>query len=242
MGPPRELLGRLLERASWPRGEDARLLGLALLVVAAAWGFVELADDVIEGDTRAVDEGVLRALRSDGDPAVPIGPRWLRQVARDLTALGSVAVLSLVVAGACGWLLLVGKRGATLLVLGATAGGGLLAAGLKGLFARARPDVVPHLDEVSSASFPSGHSMLSAVVYLTLGALLARLTARRRERLFVLSVALGLTGLVGATRVYLGVHYPSDVLAGWAAGLAWALAWWTGAAYLQRRGRVEPPS
>jgi undecaprenyl-diphosphatase len=81
--------------------------------------------------------------------------------------------------------------------------------------------------------------MLSAVTYLTLGALLARVEANRRGKLYVVSVAILLTLLVGCSRLYLGVHYPTDVLAGWVVGSAWAILCWTVAAWLQRRGQVE---
>src|SRR5207245_2521008 len=124
----------------------------------------------------------------------------------------------------------------------ATAGGGALSAGLKWWFGRKRPEIVPHLVNVGSASFPSGHSMLALVTYLTLGALLARFVARRRSRTYCVAVSLLLALLVGLSRVYLGVHYPTDVLAGWSAGLAWALPCWLVARYLQYRGKVKPPS
>jgi undecaprenyl-diphosphatase len=150
-------------------------------------------------------------------------------------------VLVVVLILAVGYLALDGKYAAMYLVAAAAAGGGLLSTAMKSLIGRERPDVVPHFVTVASPSFPSGHSMLAAVVYLTLGALLARFAGRRRVRTYFLAVALLLAFLVGSSRVYLGVHYPTDVLSGWAAGLAWALGCWLLARYLQYRGKVEPP-
>jgi undecaprenyl-diphosphatase len=117
----------------------------------------------------------------------------------------------------------------------------LLSTLLKDVFDRPRPSVVPHLSYVATSSFPSGHSLMAAVVYLTLGSLLARLVQSARLKLYFLSVAVVLACLVGMSRVYLGVHYPTDVLAGWAAGLAWAVLCWLLARYLQQRGAVEKP-
>ena len=116
-----------------------------------------------------------------------------------------------------------GKRGAAFLVVVAVVGGMLLSTGLKLGFERPRPDLVPHGARVYTASFPSGHAMLSAVTYLTLGALLARVQERRRVKAFFIGLAVVLTLLVGVSRVYLGVHWPSDVLAGWCVGAAWAV-------------------
>jgi undecaprenyl-diphosphatase len=178
-------------------------------------------------------------MRRADDPSRPIGPRWLPEVGRDLTALGGVAALTLTTAFVAGYLLIVRKYHAMWLVLAATLGGLLISTLLKHLIDRARPDLVPHLSHVYTSSFPSGHSMLSAVVYLTLGALLTRLAAERRVKLYFLAAALLLTFLVGVSRVYMGVHYPTDVLAGWTAGLVWALLCWLVARYLQRRGAVE---
>jgi undecaprenyl-diphosphatase len=150
-------------------------------------------------------------------------------------------VLVLVTLAVLGFLLLARKYHALLLLLGATLGGLLLNILLKSYYERPRPTVVPHLSDVRTPSFPSGHSMLSAVVYLTLGAMLARLVERRRLKLYFVAVALLLAFLVGVSRVYLGVHYPTDVLAGWAIGLAWAVLCWLVTQYLQRRGAVEKP-
>jgi undecaprenyl-diphosphatase len=150
----------------------------------------------------------------------------MQAVARDITALGSTTVLSLLVCVVTAFLLLSGRRRTALFVLVSTASGALATLLLKGFFARPRPDLLPHGDFVTTASFPSGHAMLSAIVYLTLGTLLARLVGAQRQKLYIMAVAVLLSALVGLSRVYLGVHWPTDVLAGWAAGAAWALGWW----------------
>ena len=158
---------------------------------------------------------------------------------RDITALGGVTVLSLVTASVAGFLLLSRKFSAMAFVLVATGAGFLITVLLKSLYERPRPDVVPHLAAVYTSSFPSGHSMMSAVVYLTLGTLLTRLAATPRLKFYFLFVAMLLTGLVGISRVYLGVHYPTDVLAGWCGGLTWASLCWLVARRLQQRGAIE---
>ena len=218
--------------------ELAVLLGL-LAIVAGTWGFVELAGEVFEGDTQAADEWILRALRDPNDPGTPIGPRWLHEMGRDVTALGGYAVMSLLTFSVAGFLMLDRKDGAMWLVLASTFGGLLVAMVLKAMFSRPRPDIVPHLSIVYTTSFPSGHSMMSAVVYLTLGTLLTRLAQTTWLKVYFLGVGVLLTILVGASRVYLGVHYPTDVLAGWTAGFVWATLCWIVARYLQRRGKVE---
>jgi undecaprenyl-diphosphatase len=214
------------------------LVGLSL-IVGGTWGFAELADKVVEGRTQAFDEWCVRALRDPHDPAKPIGPVWMAEVGRDLTALGGMAVLTLVTLCVAGFLWLDRKRAAMWFVLGAATGGGLLGAVLKAAFVRPRPDIVPHLSQVYTTSFPSGHSMMSAVVYLTLGALLTRLVAEPRLKFYFLAVAALLSGLVGISRVYMGVHYPTDVLAGWTMGLVWATFCWLLASILQRRRIIE---
>jgi undecaprenyl-diphosphatase len=220
---------------------DALLLLRALLAVGAVWVFIVVAAEVGEGDTRHVDERILHAFRTAGNPADPLGPKWVEGAMRDLTALGSNIVLLIFTAAVAVFLAVRRQSHALTLVLVSTGGGFLLAQALKLAFSRPRPDLVPHLAYVTSSSFPSGHSMFSAVVYLTLGALLSQLVEQRKEKAYFLSVACFLTFVVGVSRVYLGVHYPTDVLAGWSAGLAWALLCWMAASYLQRRGKVEPP-
>jgi undecaprenyl-diphosphatase len=216
-----------------------------LLVLAAGlgcvWGFIEVAAEVGEGETRALDEHLLLALRESGDPADPIGPRWVEEMARDFTALGGVAVLALITFISVVYLLLMKKRRAALMLVVAVGGGLLLSTLFKAGFHRPRPDLVAHLSQVYTASFPSGHSMLSAVTYLTLGALLSPLHRDWQVKVFLLSTAILITVLVGLSRVYLGVHWPTDVLAGWAAGGAWASLCWLAALWFQKRGAVEPP-
>jgi len=199
---------------------------------------VETADEVLEGESQRFDEWTLRAMRSP-DGAEPLGPRWLVNVARDLTALGSGAVITLVSLGVAGFLALRRKWSALALVVASIAGGAIMSTLLKRAFDRTRPDLSLHLTEVTSLSFPSGHSMLAAVTYFTLGALLARTTADSGIKAYFLTSAALLALIVGATRIYLGVHFPSDVLAGWCAGITWALLCSLIARWLQRKGAVE---
>jgi undecaprenyl-diphosphatase len=247
----RHALRELRERV--PRATGAGGIGLLatlLGLVAVGLGFIQLSDEVRERETQHFDERVLLALRSPEEAHRPVGPPWLAEVARDVTALGSVSVLALMVGAVSGFLLLVRRWRTLALVVGSTLGGTLVNSLLKRLFARPRPTVVPHLTEVMTESFPSGHAMLSAIVYLTLGALLAQLVQRRRLKAYLVGVALGLTLLIGLTRVYLGVHYPTDVLGGWMAGLGWALVTALVARAARRRslalreeslGHTEPP-
>ena len=105
---------------------------------------------------------------------------------------------------------------------------------LKDVFQRDRPPAVLHVVRAINASFPSGHAALSATVFLTLGALVAHFAERRRVRVYALTTAVILSLLVGCSRVYLGVHWPTDVLGGWCVGAAWALLWWGAAIAWER--------
>ncbi|OFW03346.1 MAG: hypothetical protein A3H96_19230 [Acidobacteria bacterium RIFCSPLOWO2_02_FULL_67_36] len=198
--------------------------GIAVLLLLVA--FTKLASEVLEGDTQKFDQQFLVALRDPADPSRPIGPHWLVNGALDITALGSAAVLGLTVVAVAGFLMLQGMWRTGLFVSVASLGGWFINSALKQLFQRPRPDVVPHLREVMTMSFPSGHAMTSAVVYLTLGALLMRVATRRLVKFYIMALAMAATFLVGASRVYLGVHYPTDVIAGWLIGLSWALLCW----------------
>jgi undecaprenyl-diphosphatase len=228
-------LGRI--RRSVER-EFALLASLAVAAVAI-WTFAELADDALEGDTRAFDRWLLLALRNPADPADPLGAVWFEEMMRDITALGSTVVLTFLTFASAGFLWLAGRPRAALLVIAAIGGGFALAYGFKAAFERPRPDLVAHAAQVMTASFPSGHATLSAVTYLTLGALLARVQPGRSLKLYLIGLAVLVTVAVGLSRVYLGVHWPTDVLAGWALGAAWALVCWSLALWLQRRGRIR---
>ncbi len=218
---------------------DVALLLIASAIFLCAVGFVAVAAAVNSGASRNVDELLLRAPRDPADPARTLGPAWLEEVARDLTAIGGVAALSLVTAAVSGYLLITRKFGALALLLAATLGGLLLSAVLKERFDRPRPTVVPHKSLAMTSSFPSGHSLNAAVVYLTLGSMLAGLCREWRLKFYFFSVAVLLTVLVGVSRVFMGVHYPTDVLAGWFAGLGWALLCGLIARRLRRRGMIE---
>jgi undecaprenyl-diphosphatase len=201
-----------------------RALLITLLIIGAAlFGFFKLASEVAEGDTMAFDRTIMLALRS-ADPAVPAGPLWLTQAMTDLTAFGGLTGLIFVIAAATGFLLVARRRRTALFVVAATGAGAAAGSLLKLVYDRPRPALVPHLVEVASASFPSGHATDAAIVYLTLGALLARTVAQPALRIYILGAAALLVFLVGVSRVYLGVHWPSDVVAGWTIGAAWALA------------------
>ncbi len=202
--------------------------------------FGSIADEVMEGSTSAFDRYVIQAFRSAGNSSDPVGPPWVQEMARDITALGSVAVLAIVLFAVVGYLLLSQKRTAAWLVLAAVVGGEAMNSLLKLGFARPRPDFVAASVKIFTASFPSGHAAMSAITYLTLAALLARTTPSRRLRLYFVTIGIVLTLFVGVSRVYLGVHYPTDVLAGWCVGAAWALGCWAIMTQLQRAGGIEP--
>jgi len=217
---PRRLTFRRLER------RELTWLMIGVGVCLLLWGFLKLASEVMEGETHALDTRIVRALRKADDPARPVGPEWLENSMLDITAVGGPTVLGLVVLSVVGFLVLQARYRTAIVVLATAASGELANFAMKNVFLRPRPDVVPHLRDVASTSFPSGHAMESAIIYLTLGAMLMRLAERGITKIYCIGMAIFLTLIVGISRVYLGVHYPTDVAAGWMFGFFWASLCW----------------
>jgi undecaprenyl-diphosphatase len=224
-----------------PTIQRGSVMVLVLTIAGLLFVFGFIAQEVVKGKTLAFDREVMLALRSSADPRVPIGPTWLPEAARDVTSLGSIIVLVIITLAVVGYLFLAGRSAVAWLMLIAVLGGIVLSDLLKLAFGRARPDVVTPLAHVFTTSFPSGHATLSAITYLTIGAILARSQPSSTMSVYFLSLAAFLTALVGVSRIYLGVHYPTDVLAGWCIGVAWAMGCWAIMAYLQSVGQVESP-
>jgi undecaprenyl-diphosphatase len=227
--PPHEL--------AWVEKIEPRAYLAAIGVIAGLLAILFLSNMVSRGETQGLDETILRSLRSADDASKPLGPRWVQSAMRDITSFGSTVVLvgfSVVFAG----FLITRRDYLDIALIAITLGGGaLLNEQLKKFFGRPRPSFVAHLEYINNASFPSGHAMLSMMAYCTMGVLLAGLATERRMKYYILAVALGLSFAVGLSRVYLGVHYPSDVLAGWTIGLVWAtLCWLIHQTYRKRFG------
>lgn len=206
----------------WRRlSRDHRLLAIFALIAAALLAFMKVASEVMEGESRALDSAILTSVRSATNGTGPV-ESWFRSFMLDVTALGDTNLLILFSAIAVGYLLLERRRLlAAALAIGLTAGA-FLEIGLKHFFDRARPELVTHLVNVTSLSFPSGHAMDSAMVYLTIATLLVRPARSSAVRVYVVGVAVALTVTIGISRIYLGVHWPTDVLAGWIMGAIWA--------------------
>lgn len=234
MMPRSNILERLL---AWIGGHELPVLLAFMGIASGIWIFSLVAGAVMDGGTQAVDRKLLLSMRRAD--LTPKGSPEFQESARDVTALGGSTVLTLLTLITGGFLLLDGKKHLALFLFGSIAGGFLLSTILKSAFQRPRPDLVPHGSYVTNASFPSGHSMLSAITYLTLGALLARSQRRKLLKAYFLLIAGLLTFLVGLSRVYLGVHWPTDVLAGWTAGATWAMLCWLIAKWLQDRHSIE---
>ncbi|MBH9536445.1 phosphatase PAP2 family protein [Novosphingopyxis sp. YJ-S2-01] len=210
------------------------LIGIALLF--AGFAILAAVGSWIDGGAQfAFDRAVLLMMREPGMPGVPEGPAFLKQAMLDITALGGGTVLTLVVVLSAGFLLIQRHVLTALLVVAGGAGGPLAVAILKPVFGRQRPEVIDHLIDIGSASFPSGHSANSAAVYLTLALVLVQIVRARREQVFILGAAILLVLAIGSSRIYLGVHWPSDVLAGWTFGALWALGWWAIGHWLRDR-------
>ena len=223
------------------RFAGAERWALVTLALAAllAMAFIRIAAYVYGETPGEFDVHIITALRNPADLSDPIGPGWLEEAMRDLTGLGGTTVLVIVSLAAFFFLLMTNKKHSAYVLAASVVGAIILSQTMKFGFSRPRPDLVPHGARVYTMSFPSGHAMMSAAVYLTLAALLARTQERSRVRIFIIFIAAVVTILVGASRVYLGVHWPTDVIAGWAGGAAWAIICWFAMYWLQRRGTVE---
>jgi undecaprenyl-diphosphatase len=225
---------------TWHRPEGwGEFVGVIAVVAfcALTWLFIGIAEEIPGGEHVELERSIMRAFR--GADGGPIGPHWLPDAVRDLTALGSAVVLILLVLLILGYLCLRRQFAAALFIALATAGGEGLNTLLKESFQRTRPDFVPHLTEVKTLSFPSGHAMAASIFYLTICAVLAQTAKRRREKIYIVGAGVLLTLLTGLSRIYLGVHFPSDVVAGWAAGAAWAILCWGIARWFDRRGKLK---
>ncbi len=234
------LLPSLLARArNLVRRREVVLMVLLAALAGGVWAFLELADAVNEGETETIDERILLAFREAGTPNDPIGSRSVEGAVRDVTALGSLTVIALLTLGVGAYFFLDRRPRMGLFVLGAVSGGAGLTYAFKFLYNRTRPSLLAPEMLPGDPSFPSGHAAVAAVVYLTLGLLLARTLPKRSLKVYVVGLAVLLTLAVGTSRVYLGLHWPSDVVAGWTLGGVWALLCWQAEGLLQRRGLVE---
>jgi membrane-associated phospholipid phosphatase len=211
---------------------SAAALAIAILLVGAVGASID------HGWQFGVERQIMLWTRHGTMHGAAIGPAWLKAAMIDITALGGVTVLTLVTVIVALFLALRQLWLTMLLGLGGTISGAIAVAVAKSLVARPRPDLVDHLVQVSSASFPSGHATSSAIVYLTLAALVMQIVPGRVVRGYIIVVAALIVGAIGCSRVYLGVHWPSDVLIGWSFGALWALMWWgIGASIRIRRAR-----
>lgn len=214
----------ILNSKLWQARRSERTILLVFFAVCAVVAaFLKFASEVAEGDTLQFDRVIMLSLRDPLNHGVPVGPAWLKIFMLNITSLGSAPILITIILIVIGYLLIRGKTDRAAVTLVAVTTGYTLSFGLKSVFARPRPDVVTHLVDVTSASFPSGHAMNSAVVYLTLAVMLAQAEKEGGARIYVLCCGILLTVLVGVSRVFLGVHWPTDVIAGWAVGAVWAL-------------------
>ncbi|HEX8693987.1 MAG TPA: phosphatase PAP2 family protein [Longimicrobium sp.] len=192
------------------------LIAAVVVILIAVFGFAELAMNVAEGETQAFDDSVLLWLDRHASP-------MLTGIALDVTALGAGTVVWTVVVIASFFLWHTRHRFSAVLLWVAMVGSALISSSLKAFFDRPRPDLFPwRAPYAGESSFPSGHSMTAMVAYFTLAYLIARLEPTRALKRFTFFVATVIILGVGLSRMYLGVHYPTDVIGGFFTGLAWA--------------------
>ncbi|MDQ3334142.1 MAG: phosphatase PAP2 family protein [Myxococcota bacterium] len=233
-------MSRLRERIESMRARDLRLVAQLVAIGLLVLAFIKIGRAVTGAETHELDNRILLALRNAPDD--PIGSDAFQSAVMHISALGSGAVTSLIVLIATLFFALAGHVRYALLMVACSLGTLLGMFLLKTFYERERPTIVTHIDPPGGASFPSGHSMISAALYMTLAVLIARTLDKRRLRIFVVVIGALLMMIVGLTRLYLGVHYPTDVLAGWTAGLTWALICGMLVTRLGHRGVVDMPA
>lgn len=202
------------------KNADLRLLLELAIIGALVVTFLKIAHEVNEG-TESFDHAILLGLRDT--PSDPIGGPGVEAAIMHLSGLGSGAVTTLVAVIAVAFLCLAGRWRFAGLVVACAVGTLLVMMMLKGIYDRPRPTIVTAIDPPGDESFPSGHSMISSALYPTLAVLIARALPTRRLRVFTVACGVFMAGMIGISRLYLGVHYPTDVLAGWTVGCTWAL-------------------
>jgi undecaprenyl-diphosphatase len=221
---------------------ELRLLLLFLAAVAALWTFLGVTGEVREGETSPIDTAGLLLFRVAGRPEQAVGPRWVQETARDITALGGFTVLTLLTVVAIAVLVINRKRLQAGIFAVTVMAAQAMSEIVKAWVDRPRPPPMLHHDLVYSSSFPSGHAMMSPVVYLTLAAFVSATDNRRAVKVMMFGLAVALVIAIGVSRVYLGVHWPSDVLAGWSLGSAVAvIATLALMAAANRTGRASMP-
>jgi undecaprenyl-diphosphatase len=217
-------MGGMTDETARPNKKGVMIAISAIAGLLFAFGVI--AQIVNEGTSLAFDRKIILALHDPANPSAPIGPAWVQQAARDLTSLGSIIVLVIITLIVFGYLLMARKYAAAWLMIVAVFGGIALNDLLKLAFARPRPDIAYHATRVFTSSFPSSHAEMSAIAYLTIAALLAQSQSSFKIGLYCIMWAALLTIVIGVSRIYLGVHYPTDLLGGWCIGAAWALGCW----------------
>lgn len=216
-------------KAIFARFAEQRLPSRLIIVIGGlavvALMFIRLWSEIAEGDLASFDTAILLSFRQTGSLAEMIGPPWFQQTMIDITTLGGRTVLTLIIAGSACFMLMKHAYRLAALIVGATLSGSLIVAALKGFLARPRPLVVEQLVTETSMSFPSGHAANSAIVYLTIAIFFMRYEPKPATRYFVLGLAVLIVTAIGISRIAMGVHWPSDVLAGWLFGTTWACLW-----------------
>ena len=204
----------------WRTAPEIRVIGVSLLLSLLVLGFLIVGSSVSMGYPMGYDWTIVLALRNPLNITDPLGPDWFEAITIDVAYLGSVTVVGATTLAAMGYYLLVRRRDLALVVFAAVSGTALVTTLLKVAVARPGINLAMMRLETSTFSFPSGHAALSAAIYLTLAALISRAQSQQVVKYYVLGLACALTLAVGATRVFNTVHFPTDVLAGWAVGSA----------------------